>query len=142
MASQQAGQEIPQTNAQTACQPQPVPDAVIQEALDNLASISQSAQNDNTYKTQATNLLQQTGEQVKNMAQGAGEQVKNMAQGAAHAVKNTLGMNADNTDTTLPIDHSAGAGTGTTATHPSSLNAEHPSNPTNNINITTTNPRI
>lgn len=24
MASQQAGQEIPQTNAQTACQPQPV----------------------------------------------------------------------------------------------------------------------
>ncbi|XP_024036697.1 late embryogenesis abundant protein 7 [Citrus clementina] len=142
MASQQAGQEIPQTNAQTACQPQPVPDAVIQEALDNLASISQSAQNDNTYKTQATNLLQQTGEQVKNMAQGAGEQVKNMAQGAAHAVKNTLGMNADNTDTTLPIDHSTPAGTGTTATHPSSLNAEHPSNPTNNINITTTNPRI
>ncbi|KAL9463259.1 hypothetical protein AB3S75_001126 [Citrus x aurantiifolia] len=144
MASQQAGQEIPQTNAQTACQPQPVPDAVMQEALDNLASISQSAQNDNTYKTQATNLLQQTGEQVKNMAQGAGEQVKNMAQGAAHAVKNTLGMNADNTDTTLPIDHSAGTGTGTgtTATRPSSLNAEHPSNPTNNINITTTNPRI
>lgn len=84
----------------------------------------------------------QTGEQVKNMAQGAGEQVKNMAQGAAHAVKNTLGMNADNTDTTLPIDHSTPAGTGTTATHPSSLNAEHPSNPTNNINITTTNPRI
>lgn len=31
----------------------------MQEALDNLASISQSAQNDNTYKTQATNLLQQ-----------------------------------------------------------------------------------
>ncbi|KAL9460338.1 hypothetical protein AB3S75_003530 [Citrus x aurantiifolia] len=153
MASQQAGQEIPQTNAQTACQPQPVPDAVMQEALDNLASISQSAQNDNTYKTQTTNLLQQTGEQVKNMAQGAGEQVKNvaqgageqvknMAQGAAHAVKNTLGMNPDNTNTTLPIDHSAGAGTGTTATHPSSLNGEHPSNPTNNINITTTNPRI
>lgn len=80
------------------------------------------------------------------MAQGAGEQVKNMAQGAADAVKNTLGMNADNTNTTLPIDHSAAAGTGTgagtTATHPSSLNAEHPSNPTNNINITTTNPRI
>lgn len=38
---------------------QQVPDAVMQEALDNLASISQSAQNDNTYKTQATNLLQQ-----------------------------------------------------------------------------------
>ncbi|XP_049367570.1 uncharacterized protein LOC125832463 [Solanum verrucosum] len=55
-------------------------------------------------QSQATNLLQETGTQVKNMAQGAaGSAVNiargaatgaaNMAQGAADAVKNTLGMN-------------------------------------------------
>lgn len=37
---------------------QQVSDAVMQEALDNLAN-AQSAQNNDTYTTQATNLLQQ-----------------------------------------------------------------------------------
>ncbi|XP_055828644.1 uncharacterized protein LOC129896716 [Solanum dulcamara] len=58
----------------------------------------------NPSQGQATNLLQETGTQVKNMAQGAAGSAVNMArgvatgaahmaQGAADAVKNTLGMN-------------------------------------------------
>ncbi|XWS19069.1 hypothetical protein CRYUN_Cryun32bG0099400 [Craigia yunnanensis] len=44
---------------------------------------SQSSDQNFTYTSQATNFLQQTGEQVKHMAEEA-----------ADAVKNTLGMNS------------------------------------------------
>ncbi|XP_038713478.1 late embryogenesis abundant protein 29-like [Tripterygium wilfordii] len=52
----------------------------------NMTSAS-ADHNNPSYTSQATNFLQQTGEQVKSMAQGA-----------ATAVKNTLGMNPDNTN--------------------------------------------
>ncbi|XP_050231465.1 late embryogenesis abundant protein 7 isoform X2 [Mercurialis annua] len=66
-----------------------------------------------SYTTQATQFLQQTGEQVKNMAQGA-----------AVAVKNTLGMNDNTSDPSntsggnnpINLSHSAGHQSTTTNT--------------------------
>ncbi|KAJ8550848.1 hypothetical protein K7X08_000218 [Anisodus acutangulus] len=62
---------------------------------------------ESTEQGQATNLIQETGAQVKNMAQGAAQGAVNVAHGAAQmaqstaeAVKNTLGMNhPSNTNT-------------------------------------------
>ncbi|CAI9767216.1 unnamed protein product [Fraxinus pennsylvanica] len=96
---------------------------------------------------QGTNILQDTGTQVKNVAQGAVDIGKgaaqgavnlargaaagaaNMASGAADAVKNTLGMNpADKTGTTnLPGNMGSAAG----SNNPTSK--DHPSNPSTRI---------
>ncbi|KAI4387058.1 hypothetical protein MLD38_004919 [Melastoma candidum] len=54
-----------------------------QSGTDRMSDLNQNSGGSYDIKGQATNFLQQTGEQVKNMAQGA-----------ADAVKNTLGMNA------------------------------------------------
>ncbi|EEF44749.1 uncharacterized protein LOC8271398 [Ricinus communis] len=72
---------------------------------------------DQSYTTQATNFLQQTGEQVKSMAQGAAE-----------AVKNTLGMTAESSPN--PSNTS----------HPSNNPSNNPSNPSHSINQPATNP--
>ncbi|KAI4381956.1 hypothetical protein MLD38_007971 [Melastoma candidum] len=56
-----------------------------QPASDRMSDLNQNSGGSYDIKGQATNFLQQTGEQVKNMAQGA-----------ADAVKSTLGMNAGN----------------------------------------------
>ncbi|KAJ9692566.1 hypothetical protein PVL29_011558 [Vitis rotundifolia] len=71
-----------------------------------------------SYTQQASNFLQQTGEQVKNMAQGAAE-----------AVKNTLGMNNEN------ADNSVTANLPSNTSNPSNLS--NPSNPSNLSNPTT-----
>ncbi|XP_021298725.1 late embryogenesis abundant protein 2-like [Herrania umbratica] len=55
---------------------------------------TQSSDQNSSIASQATNFLQQTGEQVKNMAQGA-----------ADAVKNTLGMNNDNSSNAPSTNH-------------------------------------
>ncbi|XP_059315848.1 uncharacterized protein LOC132066573 [Lycium ferocissimum] len=68
---------------------------------------AQIRRDDSTDQGQATNLIQETGTQVKNMAQGAAQGAVNVAHGAANmaqntaeAVKNTLGMNDPSTATT------------------------------------------
>ncbi|XVF26625.1 hypothetical protein REPUB_Repub14bG0034300 [Reevesia pubescens] len=81
MSSQSTSQNIANKAGETVGQAQIKKDEIMDQASRGQANSQFSDQN-STYTSQATNILAQTGEQVKNMAQGA-----------ADAVKNTLGMN-------------------------------------------------
>merc|ERR1712183_611504 len=90
------------------------------ELLDRASDAAHSAQNSSSNLTgQATNFLQQTGEQVKNMAQGA-----------AVAVKNTLGWNTDSPNST---NNRSNPNTASNINNPSypktTSNINNPSNP-------------
>ncbi|XP_022714497.1 late embryogenesis abundant protein 2-like [Durio zibethinus] len=88
MSSQSTSQNVANMAGEMTGQAQLKRDEMMNQASQGQATNSQSSNDQkSTYTSQATNFLQQTGEQVKNMAQGA-----------ADAVKNTLGMNStDNT---------------------------------------------
>ncbi|KAM3747795.1 hypothetical protein ACB098_05G061700 [Castanea mollissima] len=93
------------------------------EFLDQASDAAHSAQNSSSNLTgQATNFLQQTGEQVKHMAQGA-----------AVAVKNTLGLNTDSPNSTNYRSNTNSPSNPNTAS-----NINSPSNP--NIASNTNNP--
>ncbi|XVE89132.1 hypothetical protein DITRI_Ditri19aG0126100 [Diplodiscus trichospermus] len=96
MSSQRTAHDISQ-NAGEATQAQLKRGEIMNQA----STDSQSSDQNSSYASQATNFLQQTGEQVKHMAQGA-----------ADAVKNTLGMNnaddASNASNPNPITNHPG----------------------------------
>ncbi|XVE52172.1 hypothetical protein DITRI_Ditri02bG0101300 [Diplodiscus trichospermus] len=110
MSSQSTADNIAHKAGEFTGQAQLKRDEIMDQASHGQATNSQSSENQNSsYTSQATNFLQQTGEQVKHMAQGA-----------ADAVKTTLGMNsADNTS-------NAPNPTANTTRSPST---DHPSNP-------------
>ncbi|KAK4590433.1 hypothetical protein RGQ29_020836 [Quercus rubra] len=90
------------------------------ELLDQASDAAHSAQNSSPNLTgQATNFLQQTGEQVKHMAQGA-----------AVAVKNTLGLNTDSPNSTNYRSNTNSPSNPNTAS-----NINNPSNPNTESNI-------
>merc|ERR1712119_277865 len=90
------------------------------ELLDRASDAAHSAQNSSPNLTgQATNFLQQTGEQVKNMAQGA-----------AVAVKNTLGLNTDSPNSTNNTSNTNTASSISNPSYPNTTsNINNPSNP-------------
>merc|ERR1711971_683490 len=90
------------------------------ELLDRASDAAHSAQNSSPNVTgQATNFLQQTGEQVKNMAQGA-----------AVAVKNTLGLNTDSPNSTNNPSNPNTASNINNPSYPNTTsNINNPSNP-------------
>ncbi|KAJ4849897.1 hypothetical protein Tsubulata_031571 [Turnera subulata] len=82
---------------------------------------SQGSNQNESYTTQASNFLQQTGEQVKSMAQGAAE-----------AVKNTLGMNPEsgpNTHISNANPPNNPSGPIADPSGPVASSTNHPSNP-------------
>ncbi|XP_022723791.1 late embryogenesis abundant protein 2-like [Durio zibethinus] len=91
MSSQSTSQTIAHQAGEMTGQAQIKRDEIMNQASHGQATNSQSSDQNPTYTSQATNFLQQTGEQMKHMAQGA-----------ADAVKNTLGMNSADNDSNAP----------------------------------------
>ncbi|XWS20393.1 hypothetical protein CRYUN_Cryun31cG0097300 [Craigia yunnanensis] len=121
MSSQNTSQNIASKAGEITGQAQLKRDEIMDQASHGQATNTQSSDDQNSsYTSQATNFLQQTGEQVKHMAQGA-----------ADAVKTTLGMNsADNTSNAPNPTANPNVTTNTTRSTP---NTNHPSNPSGRI---------
>ncbi|XVF24840.1 hypothetical protein REPUB_Repub13aG0162500 [Reevesia pubescens] len=113
MSSQSTSKGISHEVGEMTTQAQLKRDEIMNQKSHVPATNPQSSDDQNsTYTSQATNFIQQTGEQVKNMAQGA-----------ADVVKNTLGMNnasnAPNADASANPNRKPGT--------------KHPSNPSSTI---------